>query len=138
MIISSDGKTITCNRDDVDVSEAFMTETAEGLMQEKTSDTLFQLNNRIGDVSHKFVGRHMEESSNPVRHLPHFIALDTNFKNLKKGSDIDKKLYELRKTVRDADPENAKLLEEREKTPEDVRWQITPLIEARIYRCNRL
>ena len=69
-------------------------------------------------------------------HLPNFIAISTDFNESASEDPCDQKWLELRKASLSADERNVDLLNEREKSRDEIRWQVKPLIEARIFRCQ--
>jgi len=114
---------LTCSRSDLDISQAFLQEQISNSGPSATASEIISPRIKVGIQNYG--------------HIPHFIAFDHSLDVAESPiSKTEEKIRKLRKEERNKDFTNATLLQERAKNPSDIRWQYTPLLEARIFQCR--
>ena len=138
--ISSNGKHLTSDKSEVNVSEAFE-------IEEHVDEPLNELQRNMQSVMRdntKDIITHVNEnkfSSRKMHHLPNFISVSCDLMDSSPSelNDVnEEKLFQLRKVAWSADPNNVKILEERARSPNDIKWQTSSVIEARIFHCKSI
>ncbi|CAK8675103.1 unnamed protein product [Clavelina lepadiformis] len=129
--ISMDGCSISCNKSNIDVKEAFK----DGIAEAPIATLKNSLKSVISQSSSNGLivpsDAAFSNDLHTPRHLPSFIAA-SKFVQANYGSSAHAKL---RQDTLSSDQDNLKLLRERSNNPSEVRWQVLPLIEARIFPC---
>jgi len=135
--ISMDGYSISCNKSNIDVSEAFKDGIAEApiaTLKNSLKSVISQSNGSSNGLISPSDATFSNDFHTPHR-LPSFVAARRFVQeNFGEGSSPHAKQ---RLDALLSDQENLKLLRERSNNPSEVRWQVLPLIEARIYPCKK-
>ena len=105
----------------------------------------FLTDERALAFNHGGINRRSTEESNSPKitlsvhkhgHVPPFLSIDLGFEKENPKDKLEEKVNQLRRADRERDPTNAALLKERLQNPHDIKWQFTPLLEARIFLCH--
>ena len=141
--VSSDGRHLRCDPPNVDVTRAFdqsdedreppidMIQRAMAPVT-RSSDALSRSTNLISNRSTS------NGDLQKTVHLPNFISIANDLFDNESCTVNDQRLLHVcaRRTSLKNDEQNERLLRERANNPCDLKWQITPLIEARIFHCT--
>lgn len=126
--IAKDGKSLTCNNSELDVSQAFLIDEQVATIQQSQTNAANTESNTTPKIKLNMLS---------YGHVPPFLSLDLSFESKKPKDEIEEKIMELKKAKREKNPTNAALLKERFENPHDVKWQFTPLLEGRIFHCHK-
>ena len=127
--VSADGKKLTASRSDVDVTQAFNVTNKETPVS--TIKKFMEGAMKDRDIFAETTPESNETQQN--FHMPNFISVAQDFLDDESLSPADQDLAGKRRHTLNADEKNLNLLKERAKNPTDLKWQICPLIESRIF-----
>ncbi|XP_078493916.1 uncharacterized protein LOC144749330 [Ciona intestinalis] len=125
--VSTDGKRVTSDGVTFDPSEAFkdMSEVEEPISAiQRSMKPVMHDNTDVSDVTKRC-----------SLHVPTFISVEGNAIS-DNGGVTSQRLAVLRRRALDGGQDNNALLKERTDDPTQVKWQLLPLLEARIFHCE--
>ena len=74
--------------------------------------------------------------SGQIHHTPNFIGFSPSA-SAEATDDIGQKVAQLRRRILEKSEVDLYLLNERRDNPHELRWQVLPLLEARIFQCTK-
>jgi len=118
----------------VDVSQAFHVADEEAPLRTLQRSMEGAMKDRESD----FEDQTILEERRETLHLPNFISISQDFFDVKFRNPTELRLLNKRKAALNQDETNLTLLKQRASSPNDLKWQTCPLLEARIFHCKEI